>query len=291
MPVHATNEKLVRLDKSSEGEETQTGGNGITGHNETSEPLLNTWIVASLTSSKPEISNLTLSPSNPFIDDALKFEVNVTDDEGISSVMLRYEFQQQVNSVAMSVSESSSSLYSVQIEPLGEVGSIIYSVIAEDLSGLKDSTSRIAVAINEPIAELTIASLLAGFNDYLGQTVQFNAVVTVPAGILRTNRVQVFVQDKSERGILLDAPTSSEPLSRGDSISITGPLSAYLSSSGDLQPQIQDANVNILSSGLSIPVVDLGDLGSIYKDEVKACLLYTSPSPRDATLSRMPSSA
>ena len=25
--------------------------------------------------------------------------------------------------------------------------------------------------------------------------------------------------------------------------------------------------------------------------EVKACLLYTSPSPRDATLSRMPSSA
>ena len=117
MPVHATNEKLVRLDKSSEGEETQTGGNGITGHNETSEPLSNTWIVASLTSSKPEISNLTLSPSNPFIDDELKFEVNVTDDEGISSVTLRYEFQQQVNSVAMSVSESSSSIYSVQIEP------------------------------------------------------------------------------------------------------------------------------------------------------------------------------
>ena len=26
-------------------------------------------------------------------------------------------------------------------------------------------------------------------------------------------------------------------------------------------------------------------------DELKACLLYTSPSPRDATLSRMPSSA
>ena len=28
-----------------------------------------------------------------------------------------------------------------------------------------------------------------------------------------------------------------------------------------------------------------------YKDDVKACLLYRSPSPRDATLSRMPSSA
>ena len=28
-----------------------------------------------------------------------------------------------------------------------------------------------------------------------------------------------------------------------------------------------------------------------FKDEVNVCLLYTSPSPRDATLSRMPSSA
>ena len=37
-----------------------------------------------------------------------------------------------------------------------------------------------------------------------------------------------------------------------------------------------------------------GDLKAyqiIYKDLVKICLLYTSPSPRDATLSRMPSSA
>ena len=28
-----------------------------------------------------------------------------------------------------------------------------------------------------------------------------------------------------------------------------------------------------------------------FKDDATACLLYTSPSPRDATLSRMPSSA
>ena len=33
------------------------------------------------------------------------------------------------------------------------------------------------------------------------------------------------------------------------------------------------------------------DLERIETDNVCACLLYTSPSPRDATLSRMPSSA
>ena len=32
-------------------------------------------------------------------------------------------------------------------------------------------------------------------------------------------------------------------------------------------------------------------LREAYVDELLTCLLYTSPSPRDATLSRMPSSA
>ena len=35
----------------------------------------------------------------------------------------------------------------------------------------------------------------------------------------------------------------------------------------------------------------LHDEDKIFKDEVEACLLYTSPSPRDGLLSRMPSSA
>ena len=35
----------------------------------------------------------------------------------------------------------------------------------------------------------------------------------------------------------------------------------------------------------------LYDSKSIFEDQLESCLLYTSPSPRDATLSRMPSSA
>ena len=38
------------------------------------------------------------------------------------------------------------------------------------------------------------------------------------------------------------------------------------------------------------PLVDLG-LKDQYKLDFKDCLLYTSPSPRDGLLSRMPSSA
>ena len=35
----------------------------------------------------------------------------------------------------------------------------------------------------------------------------------------------------------------------------------------------------------------LATMGGAKFDEILTCLLYTSPSPRDATLSRMPSSA
>ena len=40
-------------------------------------------------------------------------------------------------------------------------------------------------------------------------------------------------------------------------------------------------------------LLDSGDIfqGTPYFNHYKGCLLYTSPSPRDATLSRMPSSA
>ena len=37
--------------------------------------------------------------------------------------------------------------------------------------------------------------------------------------------------------------------------------------------------------------VEVGAIRVILRYQVKACLLYTSPSPRDGLLSRMPSSA
>ena len=102
MSSHATNEKLIRSTISNEGTEAESGGNGITGHDETSEPLSDTWISAGLISSKPDISNLSLTPSSPTTEEILVFEVTVTDDEGVSAVNLKYEFQGEDVSVSMS---------------------------------------------------------------------------------------------------------------------------------------------------------------------------------------------
>ena len=252
MPVHATNEKLVRLDKSSEGGETQANGNGITGHDETSEPLADTWTTASLTSSKPEISNLSLSPSNPFTDDILKFEVDVVDDDGISSVILRYEFQQEITSLSMSLSDNSSSLYTAQVDPLGSTGSLIYSVVAEDINGLKDSTSRIAVDINEPIAELTIASLLEDLDSYVGQIVEIDGVVTIPAGKLRTNFTEAFLQDESGKGIILYNSQLDTSFTRGDSVLVVAEVDDF-----DGKPELIYSSITVLKENASIPVEEI----------------------------------
>ena len=252
MPVHATNEKLVRLDKSSEGGEAQANGNGITGHDETSEPLADTWTTASLTSSKPEISNLSLSPSNPFTDDILKFEVDVVDDDGISSVILRYEFQQEITSLSMSLSDNSSSLYTAQVDPLGSTGSLIYSVIAEDINGLKDSTSRIAVDINEPIAELTIASLLDDLDSYVGQIVEIDGVVTIPAGKLRTNFTEAFLQDESGKGIILYNSQLDTSFTRGDSVLVVAEVDDF-----DGKPELIYSSITVLKENASIPVEEI----------------------------------
>ena len=54
-----------------------------------------------------------------------------------------------------------------------------------------------------------------------------------------------------------------------------------------------DSDIHSLYDYLYQRELDVADpfTGESYSDEIKHCLLYTSPSPRDATLSRMPSSA
>ena len=247
MSVHATNEKLIRAENAGEGSEFQSSGNGITGHDETSEPLSDTWITASLISSKPDITGLSLSPGSPTTEDILSFEVTVTDDEGVAAVLLKYEFQSENVSVPMS--EISPSVYTAQIGPLGVSGSLIYSVIAEDISGLKDSTSRVAVSISEPPEDMDIASLLDDLDSFIGQTIEIDGIVTVPAGRLRTNFTEAFLQDESGRGIILYNSQLDTSFTRGDSVLVVAEVDDF-----DGKPELIYSSITVLKQNASVPV-------------------------------------
>ena len=59
---------------------------------------------------------------------------------------------------------------------------------------------------------------------------------------------------------------------------------------------IGDANIKLIESNIPVSISARGEQLTIKGDstditEADACLLYTSPSPRDRSLSRMPSSA
>ena len=250
MSVHDTNEKLIRSESASEGTETQSGGNGITGHDETSEPLSETWITASLVSSKPDISGLSLTPASPTTEDVLVFEVTVTDDEGVAAVNLKYEFQSE--NVSVSMSETSSSVYSVQVGPLGASGSLIYSVMAEDITGLKDSTSKIAVTISDPPEDMTIASLLNDLDSFVGQEIEIDGVVTVPAGKLRTNFTEAFLQDESGRGIILYSSQLDTSFTRGDSVFVVAEVDEF-----DGKPELIYSSITILKQNAEVPVEEI----------------------------------
>ncbi len=250
MSVHTTNEKLIRAENASEGTETQSGGNGITGHDETSEPLSDTWVIASLVSSKPDISGLSLTPASPTTEDVLVFEVTVSDDEGIASVNLKYEFQSEALSVPMS--ETSLSVYSVQIGPLVASGSLIYSVMAEDITGLKDSTSKIAVTISDPPEDMTIASLLNDLDSFVGQVIEIDGVVTVPAGRLRTNFTEAFLQDESGRGIILYSSQLDTSFTRGDSVLVVAEVDEF-----DGKPELIYSSITILKENAEVPVEEI----------------------------------
>ena len=176
---------------------------------------------------------------------------------------LKYEFQSE--NVSVSMSETSSSVYSVQVGPLGASGSLIYSVMAEDITGLRDSTSKIAVTISDPPEDMTIASLLNDLDSFVGQVIEIDGVVTVAAGRLRTNFTEAFLQDESGRGIILYSSQLDTSFTRGDSVHVVAEVDEF-----DGKPELIYSSINVLKQNAEVPVEE------ITISEFNTCLLYTS---------------
>jgi DNA/RNA endonuclease YhcR with UshA esterase domain len=251
LPIHNTGEKLVRINQ--EGSENQSGGNGITGHDETSEPMNETWDVFALVSSKPEISALTVFPESPTTEEAITFTVIVTDDEGLSSVELTKIFQSDTTSHTMNQGDGDQ--FSVSINPLLQSGSLIYRVVANDITGLSETTDYYSLIISEPSEppqELTIADLITNIDDYIGEQIEIDGVVTVPAGKLRTSFTEAFLQDESGKGIILYNSSLDTSFDRGDSVMVTAEVDEF-----DGKPELIYSNIQILKENANIPTLEL----------------------------------
>lgn len=246
--IHENGQKLKRI--SGEGAEKQSGGNGITGHDETSEDFSNTWIVVSVGNTKPNISNVTISPENPTIEDKIEISADITDDSLVAEVNLVYEFKGVKESIAMQKSEYDN--YSITLDPFTETGTLLYYVLAMDASGLKDSSLTYNVVIQEPQEEITIATIRENWSDWDGQTVTLTGVVTIGSNILRIDRTSAYFQDASGKGLNLYDNNITD-LAKGDFIEVTGELDEY----GGVYELKDFANsYTVLASNVPIPNID-----------------------------------
>jgi len=100
--------------------------------------------------------------------------------------------------------------------------------------------------------DLSIADLLADLSDYVGETVEIDGVVTVPAGKLRTTFTEAFLQDESGKGIILYSSSLDTSFHRGDSVMITAEVDEF-----DGKPELIYSNIEILKENATIPTVEL----------------------------------
>ena len=135
MTTHLDGSKLIR--NGEEGTETISGGNGITGHDETSENLADTWSVVDLTIVKPQISNVTATPSDPETTEDIVISADVTDAAGISSVTLTYTFPSDTGTPAdLTMVTTGGNSYSVTIPATNTEGTLAYFITAMNTSNL-----------------------------------------------------------------------------------------------------------------------------------------------------------
>lgn len=222
MPIHASGERLQRI--SDEGGEITAGGNGLTGHDETSENLNQTWQVVAITNTKPKIASVALSPSSPTEDDPIIISASVTDDGPLATVELKSRFRGVWNTQIMA--NTAGTTYQATVGPFHAVDTLFYYIRAVDATGLKDSTSLYAIYIRPKPAVINIQTIRDNWASWKGETVTLKGVVTIGSNILRTDRTSAYFQDYTGKGLnLYDATITN--LQRGDSIEVTGVLDEY----------------------------------------------------------------
>jgi len=255
MATHLDGSKLIR--NGEEGTETTGGGNGITGNDETSENLTDTWSVVDLTIVKPEISNLAATPSNPETTEDIVISADVTDGVGISSVTLTYTFPSDTGTPTdMAMTASAGDSYSVTIPATGTEGTLVYYITVINSSGLSETSSIGGVTIADPPPPPTIPTIREiqeNIDTYNAEIVTLHGVVTIGPNVITdfisgTTVTSAYMQDSSGRGINIFYWGEWLDFARGDSISVTGEITDHLSSSAEARGDTVGTTEIVLAS-------------------------------------------
>ena len=121
------------------------------------------------------------------------------------------------------------------------------------------------------------------------QACSFQGLLLVPVGppkpLLSVGRVPQATPSKSQSGLKVKEPAAAKASARSQN-NLLDELTAI---AAEVTGTSISANAPLMDSGLDS--IGATEFSNKIGAHLNTCLLYTSPSPRDATLSRMPSSA
>lgn len=265
-----------------EVDEVQSGGNGVSGHNEATE----NWQV-SFTDAEPTPGSFsenpgdgtglaTITPDTLIAAGTADITISLigNSDFTIESVELTvddaWSWSRSLTDVALGGSGLSSAtavldgnvltLQNCQITRSDGAEITFNNLTAPNEAGMLRFPIRTAVAGGELtgigvfpgvyiITPLTIAEIQDNFAEYNGKTVTISGVVTIGAGVTRSDHTDAFIQDESGRGInLFYFNQIFAELQRGNRVRVTGKVSEYQGST-----QIGNFSVELLSTGNAIP--------------------------------------
>jgi hypothetical protein len=261
-------------------DETQAGGNGLTGHDETSEDITAAWQILQTGNDDPGVfgaagKGLADIRNNQFAqdDEDISVIIEFTAPEYFTVEAVKIEipeglsWSQTSGDVGLDGSVFSSASVMVENDTIiienANLGSANTGTITLNNLNFASLDANFAFPVYtrgafeafRPIAEfpaifvtVSIANIQQNIDFYLDQTVTVYGVITVGINTIQTGRTNVFLQDNSGIGININSSTVFEELVRGAEVVLTGVVNEY----NDVS-QIEPTDFTVLSTGNAIP--------------------------------------
>lgn len=177
-------------------------------------------------SEPPEIISTWADPASPLSVDTISVFAIVTDDIGVTEVKGIFNINRpegKSSSDTLLFEQTSGDTFAVRIGPFPRGTDISYKIICIDSDNQSSESTWIKFSISTAVP---ISEIRNNFGEYRGKTVTIRGVLTVGAGVLRTDRTSIYIQDESGKGINLYASTVV-PYKRGDYLEVTGTVQEY----------------------------------------------------------------
>ncbi len=262
--------------------ETQSGGNGVSGHNEASEDWMQSFTAASPNpgtfSGTPGdgSGSAEIEPDTVNTGETASFTLSLSTDQPYTidrfSVVIPavFDWSRSANDVELGGSGVSEATVAVvndtirvedaAVDSIQSAAVTVTNVTAPEEAGRYSLNVQTAVegGTLTPVGvfpgivvqeQLTIADIQNNFNEYDGETVTVEGVVSIGANITRDDHTDAYIQDASGRGInLFYFNTIFDELERGNRVRVTGKVSQFEGTT-----QIGDFNVTLLETGNAVP--------------------------------------